>query len=1068
MANLLSSFLNGSSTFTYNNGTNVIPSYTLVQPTFSNTSTGASIFNQTFGSSSSFGNSLLFGSSLGGSTLTGSFGNSFNVGGFNTSFNYGSLGNGFGFGTTTRTTTTTNTGPTVIVNATEDTVFNFGSDDFTLSSGDEAAQIRIISLPSSGVLTSGGLTISVGDYLEPAQLDTLIYTPDADAFGTDSFTVAMSDDGATFSYGNSTVTISVLGVPEAPVATPPVTAIIVSESTSVDIGEDLVATFSDVDGDVLTSVTINSTPNSGTLTHSAGTVVTSGDVLTAAQAATMMFTPSVPAGSTAVPDSFNYTLSDGTLTSSTVAFPLSIVDGNDAPSFTSGTANYNLDENSIIETTPAAVANANDVGDSLTYSLSGADASYFAVDPSTGEIHFAIAQDYEDPSVIARGYEFHVNLVATDSGGLTALQAVTITLDNVANENSPIFSGVPSSISMDEVPSASSTDADLRNTGIVLTATDADGEDVTYSLDASYGDNDLFEIVDDELLFRDGPDADTPDDSSTTVTLAGDNIYDVEVTASDTAANTDTQTIAVIVNPIEDNAVTLATLSTGTTVENTVSTGITAVATDDDAEGTPGSQVFYDLTSGYGDNHLFAIDQDGVLTFIDAPDFEEFADVAAIGSGPFDGIYEVQIEARDGTNTVSEPTTVVVTNADDDSPVFADAISRSVAEDTEVGDAVGAALTFGALNSSSEVVDENAILSYSITSGNTGDAFFINNAGLITVANEIDFESLDTYELLIEATDVYGNVGEGQVDITVTDVDDKPTATDYETVTAEDNSVSLGTLIAIANAASYDDAEGVSAAEVVLISGPSNGEVQISSGTSVITGGVLGSTDSWSYHPDADFNGTDTFEIAFRDVATSGQESDPITVSVAVEAVNDRPVIEYAGVSYSSELVPLGMASSLSLSAELLPLVGSSGAVYTGDVAGTSIVSIGTDGSSQALSDGSTPWEKIEKVLNLADGSNQPVVTLTGRDVDGDIPSSFTVQQYEVRDEYDRGWLVIGNNGWDAVSDDFSVDSNGILRFTDATSNGTFSSDDEVLLAIQTTDSSGLVSDYYMINVEFA
>ena len=51
MANLLSSFLNGSSTFTYNNGTNVIPSYTLVQPTFSNTSTGASIFNQTFGSS---------------------------------------------------------------------------------------------------------------------------------------------------------------------------------------------------------------------------------------------------------------------------------------------------------------------------------------------------------------------------------------------------------------------------------------------------------------------------------------------------------------------------------------------------------------------------------------------------------------------------------------------------------------------------------------------------------------------------------------------------------------------------------------------------------------------------------------------------------------------------------------------------------------------------------------------------------------------------------------------------------------------------------------------------------
>ena len=143
MANLLSSFLNGSSTFTYNNGTNVIPSYTLVQPTFSNTSTGASIFNQTFGSSSSFGNSLLFGSSFGGSsfggsTLTSGFGNSFNAGGFNTSFNFGSFGNGFGFGTTTRTTTPitpTPTGTTIATkqiaeDASDDDALSFATSDF--------------------------------------------------------------------------------------------------------------------------------------------------------------------------------------------------------------------------------------------------------------------------------------------------------------------------------------------------------------------------------------------------------------------------------------------------------------------------------------------------------------------------------------------------------------------------------------------------------------------------------------------------------------------------------------------------------------------------------------------------------------------------------------------------------------------------------------------------------------------------------------------------------------------------------------------------------------------------
>ena len=85
--------------------------------------------------------------------------------------------------------------------------------------------------------------------------------------------------------------------------------------------------------------------------------------------------------------------------------------------------------------------------------------------------------------------------------------------------------------------------------------------------------------------------------------------------------------------------------------ENTTSTGYTAVATDAD-----GDTVTYSLTGGE-DQTAFSIDGDsGVLSFNTAADYENPTDTGA------DNLYEVEITATDGTNSVVLLLTVTVTS----------------------------------------------------------------------------------------------------------------------------------------------------------------------------------------------------------------------------------------------------------------------------------------------------------------------------------------------------------------------------------------------------------------------
>ena len=185
--------------------------------------------------------------------------------------------------------------------------------------------------------------------------------------------------------------------------------------------------------------------------------------------------------------------------------------------------------------TPAYTARAGDAdGDTLSYSLSGADAALFTIDATTGEVSFAAAPDFEAPGDANGDNDYEIIVTASDGANNTS-QAVTVTVTNV-NDNTPVFTS-PDSASVAENETAAYT----------AMATDADADDtLSYSLSGG-ADAALFTIdaTTGEVSFATPPDFETPGDTG------ADNVYDIIITATDGANETE-QAVAVTVTDEND------------------------------------------------------------------------------------------------------------------------------------------------------------------------------------------------------------------------------------------------------------------------------------------------------------------------------------------------------------------------------------------------------------------------------------------------------------------------------------------------------------------------------------
>jgi Ca2+-binding RTX toxin-like protein len=232
-------------------------------------------------------------------------------------------------------------------------------------------------------------------------------------------------------------------------------------------------------------------------------------------------------------------VSDGALTD-TQAIAVTVTNANEAPVITSNggaPAAFSIPENTTAVTNVTAIDP--DAGSTLTFSLvPGADAARFTIDPTTGALAFITAPDFETPADAGGNNVYDVTVQVSD-GALTDTQAIAVTVTDVAETGNP-----PVITSNGGGPTATINVAENTTAVTTVTATDADGNTLTFSL-AGGADAALFTISAGGVLsFLAAPDFEAPTDQG------GNNTYNVTVQVSDGTGLTDTQAIAVTVTDV--------------------------------------------------------------------------------------------------------------------------------------------------------------------------------------------------------------------------------------------------------------------------------------------------------------------------------------------------------------------------------------------------------------------------------------------------------------------------------------------------------------------------------------
>ncbi len=189
---------------------------------------------------------------------------------------------------------------------------------------------------------------------------------------------------------------------------------------------------------------------------------------------------------------------------------------------TSGGA-FTASENSLVAGDVDATDPVESEGNGLIFSITGGpDAALFSINSSNGVLSFLTAPDFENPDD-ANGdnvYELTVEVRDAISDGDT--QDITVTVTN--DGDAPVAA-----------PASASGDEDTIITG-VLTATDADGDNLTFSLADPPLNGDV--VVDPDGSFTFTPDLDFNGEDSFTFTVSDGTLTDTE-TATITLAPVD-------------------------------------------------------------------------------------------------------------------------------------------------------------------------------------------------------------------------------------------------------------------------------------------------------------------------------------------------------------------------------------------------------------------------------------------------------------------------------------------------------------------------------------------------
>ena len=427
---------------------------------------------------------------------------------------------------------------------------------------------------------------------------------------------------------------------------------------------------------------------------------------------------------------------------STRALEINVVDVNEPPTIT-GEATK-----SFVEGDTALVADydAEDPeGSAITWDLTGTDDDVLSINQSGG-LYFNSPPDYEDPN---NDNFYEVTVIAKDDDDNEGSLDVTVTVTPVNEPPELTYNG---------------------NTGDQTILYDENGTDAVATIVASDQENDpivwtksgndasLFTLSNAGVLnFISPPDYEDEKDQDT------DNDYEVTIEASD-GTNDAVMNVTVRVEDVDEDPV--VTGDTGPSVVEGSAESFTTYS----AEDPEGESISWVSPTG-ADGSLFEISSAGKLSFKAAPDFE------TPGSAAGTNVYEVRVNASDGTNTGSLDVTVTVTG--DNETIIRQGTwtaSRNYPENST--DTVA---TYSARDPEGETIQWDL-------EGNDDDKLSISSAGVLTFNTIPDFEDKkdhntdNVYEVTVVAGDGV-NTETQDVRITVTNVNETPVLTVVEEVT---------------------------------------------------------------------------------------------------------------------------------------------------------------------------------------------------------------------------------------------------------------------------------------------
>jgi len=290
----------------------------------------------------------------------------------------------------------------------------------------------------------------------------------------------------------------------------------------------------------------------------------------------------------------------------------------------------------------------------LIYSLNSTDSSLFSIDSETGEVSFTTSPDYENPTDNNLDNVYEVEMIVTDSYGLTDYREMEVIVLDVEENQTPTNIEISNDTIVENL-----TQGSIVGT---LTTTDTDeGDSHIYSLviGEGYEDNERFTILENTDILKTNftPDYELPIDQGDTV---GNNTYTVRIQTDDGNGGTYQESFVILVTDTNENPTITSSENDISIVENTIENLITVTATDIDL---PSQTLTYSVSGT--DSSFFTINPTtGVLIFTNSPDYELPLDSNS------DNIYNVTVIVTDdgtGNLTDSQILNVIVTNVSEGS-----------------------------------------------------------------------------------------------------------------------------------------------------------------------------------------------------------------------------------------------------------------------------------------------------------------------------------------------------------------------------------------------------------------